>query len=99
MSKSTLDYLCLIISVIEMVESRASFQVAALLSLVVSGIAAERSATLLLNENGTYVFKEGLVDSSHALAWGIFENKINTTGWSYLELNTSRRFSDEKQVS
>ena len=34
----------------------------------------------------------------NAVAWANYTNAINSTGWSYLEVNTEERFPDKIQV-
>ena len=65
--------------------------------LIFVSLAAGRNVTLL-KENGEYSFTEGLQSANNSVAWGIFTDEFNSTGWYYLEIKTFSNFTDGEQV-
>ena len=65
--------------------------------LIFVSLAAGRNVTLL-KENGEYSFTEGLQSTNNSVAWGIFTDEFNSTGWYYLEIKTFSNFTDGEQV-
>ena len=57
-------------------------------------------ASVTWNKRDGFGIVQGLAeDNDKVVAWGNFTNRINQTGWSYLEIKTNQNYPDKIQVS
>jgi hypothetical protein len=49
-------------------------------------------------KDGEYIYVPGILDTEKGVAWGIFHDEMNLTGWDRLYVHSSFAYEDPKQV-
>lgn len=70
----------------------------ALLSPAAFALQSKLATVTWTFEDGFQLQDDRLHMSPDSVAWANFTNQVNSTGWSYLEVQTSDQFPDKIQV-
>lgn len=62
-------------------------------------VAAEsHHATVFLDNQGQFSVQRGIINKVRGVAWGVFDENLNLTGWSSLDIQTNSNYSDDLQA-